>query len=220
MSQNNTESYDQSALTIYANKMIRDISTPTSINRQKKQKKKSNINNIIDPVVLLFNKSFAERLLKLQYIAMKHQYDLAYLNTMGGAYFLCSRPKYALEVARKQEQLACQLGSVSLLYRARGFQAVNLGLLGNRHEAECYLKKLAIEASTNGYNEMAKVLEAMLVWMQLNHDTNNGNNVTLESGTMCSEQSLNVIESTARLMLTDDMSVNHNENSDFVGSHS
>lgn len=159
--------YDQSALIMYSKKNSRHAIIPKS--KRLKSDPFETISSSDDPPILLLNKSFAERLLKLQYQAMRRQYDLAYLNTMGGAYHLCAQPIRALEIARQQERLACQLGSVSLFYRARGFQAVNLGLLGHLPQARRYLKWLAADAEMRGYSDMAKMLQAMLDWMRMNY---------------------------------------------------
>ena len=117
-------------------------------------------------VFLPMNKPFALRLLRLKFNAAQYQYNLACLNTLGGAYHLCNKPDTALMIARRQESLARNLGSSTLLLRAKGFQATSVALLGKPKEAIIYLNKLLSKANKQGLTEIANFIEATIIWLK------------------------------------------------------
>ena len=119
-------------------------------------------NNLFLPM----NKPFALRLLRLKFNAAQYQYSLACLNTLGGAYHLCNKPDTALMIARRQESLARNLGSSTLLLRAKGFQATSVALLGKPKEAIIYLNKLLNKANKRGLTEIANFIEATIIWLK------------------------------------------------------
>jgi hypothetical protein len=114
------------------------------------------------------NKFFNDRLQYLQLQATRHQYKYAYLNTIGGAYHLCNHPKVALKIAREQEELGKELGSQSLIVRAKSFQAVNIGLLGKKKYALKWLKKLEKESFENGQDHLIPFIKATRRWLETN----------------------------------------------------
>lgn len=118
--------------------------------------------------LLPMNKSFAERLLRLRYFATQMQYQLACFNTMGGAYHLCDKPRNALVIAKRQEQLAVQLGSPSLFLRARGFQAINIAMLGDIKKAYRMLRLLIRQANNQNLQDILKFLTSTLLWLSNN----------------------------------------------------
>ena len=139
---------------------------------------------------LPMNKSFAERLLRLQYIAKQMQYQFAYFNTIGGAYHLCDQPEQALRIARQQEVLAYHFGSMSLLLRAKGFQAINVGLMGNYRQAFYRLKNLIRIASEKELIDIVNFLQAILLWLKHKRVASHPdaavlNTVPLEQMTIC-----------------------------------
>lgn len=79
------------------------------------------------PPLLKMNKGFAQRLLYLRAQASHMQYQMACLNTLGGAYHLCQYNQDAFLIAKRQEQLGRRLGSTSMVLRAKGFCAINIG---------------------------------------------------------------------------------------------
>lgn len=81
-----------------------------------------------------FNLMFGDRLQALERRAMQHQYQLACLSTLGGAYHLCRRPQQAYVLAVRQEAVGRSLGSSVVVLRARVFQAVNHYALGRREQ--------------------------------------------------------------------------------------
>jgi hypothetical protein len=115
------------------------------------------------------NKSFGEKLLKLKYRAIQMQYNLAYLNTIGGAYHLCHKPGTALVIAKRQENLAKQIGSSALLIRSRGFQAINMGLLGKYSKAQKLLESLTQQAKLFGHHDLVNFLIATSEWLRSFH---------------------------------------------------
>ena len=91
-----------------------------------------------DNKIFIINKYFGGCLSKLQREACYYQYQLAYLSTMGGAYFLCENPRVALVIAKKQEFVGSKLGASSIIMRSRVYQAVNYALLGKQNRSKRY----------------------------------------------------------------------------------
>lgn len=116
--------------------------------------------------LMVINKGFAERLLKLKFLAVQFQYEFAKMNTLGGAYHLCDHPKEALAIAIRQEKWGEFMGSQSLVLRARGFQAVNVALLGNYKVAIAMLNDLVRSANRNDLNDIESFLKALRIWLK------------------------------------------------------
>jgi hypothetical protein len=95
----------------------------------------SQITAIIEP-----DYSWMKKLLRLQKTALMAQYQLAFLSTLGGAYHVCSQPKVAYQLACQQELVGRQIGSTSIVIRAKLFQYANLALLHSNRKAQQALK--------------------------------------------------------------------------------
>ena len=130
--------------------------------------------------IMILNRSWGDKLLYLQLKAVQMQYFLACYNTMGGAYHLCDQPIKALVISQRQEILARYIGSISLLLKAKAFQATNIGLIGNPKRAKKQLTNLISVARANNLDETERFLLANLSWMNqhlLLKNENAGNNI-------------------------------------------
>jgi len=124
------------------------------------------IAEVASPTEMTINKSFAGRLWRLQSRANLAQYLIACLSTLGGANHLCNRPKEALVIARKQEFIGLCLGSSSLTIRARVFQAVNHGLMGDRKMSRMMFKAVRRQAQSEGWSNLISFVEASKKWLE------------------------------------------------------
>ena len=104
---------------------------------------------IIIPPILT---SWTRRLMVLEKSMIKTEYEMACLNTLGGAFAATGRNFGALILSHKREKVAkgSPLGSQSLTMRARLHQAINLGLLGAVHEARAVVKGVIRTARQDG----------------------------------------------------------------------
>jgi hypothetical protein len=119
-----------------------------------------------DSSKLLMNRMFSYRLLFLSRQADGMQYELAVLSTLGGAYHLCNKPHGALYLAHRLEMLGQRLGSYALTMKAKGFIAVNIGLLGEENKALKMLSGLKHEAAQANSTEMTHFFGALRSWLK------------------------------------------------------
>lgn len=124
----------------------------------------SEIEEVDSGEIIPMNKSFGRRLALLQHQAIYAQYQLAYFNTLGGAYHLCDHPREAFLIAKQQEFLGRRLGSTTLVIRAKGYQAVNLGLLGSKRKAALLFKDLETRAKNEGSEQLVSFICALRMW--------------------------------------------------------
>lgn len=117
------------------------------------------------PALPSIDKIFNGKLVALQVNAIKCQYLLAALSTLGGAYHLCHNPVVALKIAKRQERLACFIGSFSHFLRSKTYQAVNYFLLGKPMRAFRLLRSCKAEAVRTGNEEMIAFIEASEAWV-------------------------------------------------------
>jgi len=115
--------------------------------------------------LLPMNNGFGGRLARLQRDAMTLQYHIAVLSTLGGAHHLCNKPDTALVLACQQEAVARRLGSSTLLLRSKVFQAVNLGLLGQRKQSRALFRRCEDMARASGWTDMASFVDASRQWL-------------------------------------------------------
>jgi hypothetical protein len=115
---------------------------------------------------LFMNKPFAYRLIYLEQQAKKLQYELAVLSTLGGAYHLCNHPQEALFLAHRLELLGIKLGAPQLILKAKGFKAVNIGLLGDEKRACNILTGLKEEAAKVESEELEYFFRALKIWLK------------------------------------------------------
>ncbi len=111
---------------------------------------------------------WVDRLMQLQKNALYFQYQLACLNTLGGAYHLCNKPKVALRIATSQLQLGHLIVSPFLVIRALLYQYVNLSLLNKYKEAKhiyCIAKQQAVENASNSL-KMIELCEITKSWVE------------------------------------------------------
>ena len=111
------------------------------------------------------NKGLGRRLARLQRDAMIMQYHIAVLSTLGGAHHLCNKPETALVLACQQEAVARRLGSSSLLVRSKVFQAVNLGLLGQKKQSRALFRNCDDLSRAAGWTDMASFVDASRHWL-------------------------------------------------------
>ena len=95
------------------------------------------------------------------------QHQLAYLSTMGGANHLCNKPLVALEIAQRQEFIGKKIGSTSIQIRAKVFQAVNYGLLGNKLIAKRMFNSIIKEANDEGWPSLISFITASMMWLKM-----------------------------------------------------
>jgi hypothetical protein len=123
---------------------------------------------------LSFNFIFGEYLRRLERRAGQRQYELAVLSTLGGAYHLCNRPKTALLLACKQEQLGRKIGSSVIVVRALVHQAINfraLGYLNKSRDCMQTCKNILMamkEQNHASYKEMEDFVKTNEAWMLRN----------------------------------------------------
>jgi len=86
---------------------------------------------------------------------------------MGGANHLCNRPLVALEIARRQEFIGKRIGSTSIQIRAKVFQAVNYGLLGNKVIAKRMFNSIIKEANDEGWPSLISFITASMMWLKM-----------------------------------------------------
>lgn len=111
--------------------------------------------------------SFSLKLGKLELLAKKYQYMLACLSTLGGAYHLCNHPNQALIFAKQQEFVGFQVGSKIVILKARTYQALNYGLLGQNHRAKKMFRDCKRRARENDLVlEVLGFIEASELWLK------------------------------------------------------
>jgi hypothetical protein len=133
----------------------------------------NNNNDKSKSILLPMDLSFCFKLRKLQYQASIIQYQIACMSTLGGANHLCNRPKEALRIAIKQEKLGIMLSSTSLTLRARVFQAINYGLLGDIELSNQMFKFLKKEAKKEGWAGLISFVYASAKWLHEELEYNN-----------------------------------------------
>ena len=111
--------------------------------------------------------SFGRKLMRLQRDAMILQYNIAVLSTLGGAHHLCNKPEGALVLACQQEMVAKQLGSATLLIRSKVFQAVNLGLLEKKRQANSMFRHCEMLVQKEGWTNMSNFVDASKNWLKV-----------------------------------------------------
>ena len=111
--------------------------------------------------------SFGRKLMRLQRDAMILQYNIAVLSTLGGAHHLCNKPEGALVLACQQELVARQLGSSTLLLRSKVFQAVNLGLLEKKRQANLMFRHCEMMVQKEGWTNMSNFVDASKNWLKV-----------------------------------------------------
>mmetsp|Transcript_21676 Transcript_21676/g.31544 ORF Transcript_21676/g.31544 Transcript_21676/m.31544 type:complete len:160 (-) Transcript_21676:51-530(-) len=116
--------------------------------------------------------SWMEKLLKLQKKALNYQYQLAYLATLGGAYHLCNHPKEALALAYRQELIGLQLGSTSIIVRAKIYQFTNLSLLGCKKKSNRVLREAKRVAAIFNI-ELVELCNSAEKWVLAKHSEAN-----------------------------------------------
>jgi hypothetical protein len=142
------------------------VVVPSSSSRKQNEVPSSSI--VMPAMALRMNKSFGYRMLRLQIEAGRMEHEFAYLSTLGGAYHLCDNPHVAYAIAVKQENLGVRLGSKALVLRARGYQAINIGLLGDGTNALKMLKQLErVSRSGHGTEVLTQFLNASRKWLKL-----------------------------------------------------
>lgn len=112
------------------------------------------------------NKTFSFCLLKLQLKEMKHQYNIAYLSTLGGAYHLCNRPRIALAIAIKMEKVGYEMSSAEIIFKSKLYQAVNLVLLGYAKRSQKIINILKNYLKLHENERLQKLLDASIVWYE------------------------------------------------------
>lgn len=122
--------------------------------------------NIIN---LKINLNFCKKLRLLEAKGMAIQYQLACLSTLGGAYHLTNRPDTAFMIAYRQELVGRMLGSMSVIIRAKVFQAVNLYLLGHRRKSDQLFKLCKKLATENSWVGMLPFVTACELWLRNQH---------------------------------------------------
>lgn len=137
---------------------------------QLKIAQESEVDNELEVVQSLVPIDFAfySRLRQLEKVAIILQYQFACLSTLGGAYHLCNRPKVALLIAKRQEQLGQFLGSTQIMIRALVFQAINYRLLGSFHKSDKIFKKIKTEYDMSTFEESKKFMDACEGWARRN----------------------------------------------------
>mmetsp|Transcript_107491 Transcript_107491/g.210694 ORF Transcript_107491/g.210694 Transcript_107491/m.210694 type:complete len:205 (-) Transcript_107491:178-792(-) len=126
----------------------------------------SNSGNSLLPLFVM-NLEFSKRLKRLEYKGMVIQYQLACLSTLGGAYHLTNRPETAFMIAHRQEMVGRLLGSISVVIRAKVFQAVNLYLLGHKKASKRVFEVCRRLASDNLWSGMTAFVEASELWLSV-----------------------------------------------------
>lgn len=122
-------------------------------------------------VFLRLNVSFGRYLQKLQREAMRTQYELACLSTLGGAYHLCKRPKEALVLSQRLEQVGHRMASMPILIRAKVFQAANWFALQNiRRSNTCWKEANSMLVALREKNgavsaDMESFVKAFEAWL-------------------------------------------------------
>ena len=111
--------------------------------------------------------SFGRKLMRLQRDAMILQYNIAVLSTLGGAHHLCNKPEGALVLACQQELVARQLGSSTLLLRSKVFQAVNLGLMEKKRQANSMFRQCEMLVEKEGWTNMSNFVDASKNWLKV-----------------------------------------------------
>ena len=111
--------------------------------------------------------SFGRKLMRLQREAIILQYNIAVLSTLGGAHHLCNKPEGALVLACQQEMVAKQLGSATLLIRSKVFQAVNLGLLEKKRQANSMFRYCEMLVQKEGWTNMSNFVDASKNWLKV-----------------------------------------------------
>eukprot|EP01041_Mallomonas_annulata_P009096 gene9096-18844_t len=137
--------------------------------------------NVIEPSFYLNLKidfAWSERIFKVLKEALNAQYQLACLSTLGGAYHLCNRPVQALALARQQEIVGRYAGAGNIVFRARVYQAINLGLLGKFRKCRAILSECFFEAQNLGEQYMF-FWNAAEIWLrnETNRDILLGSNL-------------------------------------------
>jgi hypothetical protein len=115
----------------------------------------------------IINFGLCGRLIRLQNFALRIQYQLACLSTLGGAYHLCNHPALSLKLARQQELVGKHVCSNSIIIRSKIFKAINHGLLGNIRKSKKIfnsVKKLLKETDSN--NDLSRLVVASENWLQ------------------------------------------------------
>ena len=113
----------------------------------------------------VINLEFSKKIRSLEMRGMVIQYQLACLSTLGGAYHLTNRPETAFIIAHKQEMVGRLLGSLSIVIRAKVFQAVNLSLLGYPKISRKVFAACKRAAKNNSWTGMLAFVEASEVWL-------------------------------------------------------
>eukprot|EP01039_Chlorochromonas_danica_P006798 gene6798-7510_t len=124
-----------------------------------------------EKVFLRLNMCFGRYLQKLQRDALRTQYELACLSTLGGAYHLCKRPKEALVLSQRLEQVGHRMASLPILIRSKVFQAANwLALQNIRRSNACWKEAKIMLATLREKNggvsvDMESFVIAFEVWL-------------------------------------------------------
>lgn len=126
------------------------------------------------PNSFVLNLEFSKRIRALERKGMQIQYQLACLSTLGGAYHLCNHPETAFVIACRQELVGRLLGSLSVVIRAKVFQAVNLALLDRPRASKELFKACKRVAAENSWTGMAAFVEASRVWLAGQQRLTNG----------------------------------------------
>jgi hypothetical protein len=145
----------------------KSASPPSSSSKVTQDQKKADDFECDFLFVISMDKSFARRLIRLQREAMFIQYNIAVLSTLGGAHHLCNKPESALVLACQQEMVARRLGSSSLIVRSKVFQAVNLGLLKRKRQANAMFQHCEELAQHEEWTGMSSFVAASKNWLKM-----------------------------------------------------
>lgn len=140
------------------------------------------------PNGFVLNLEFSKRIRVLEKKGLQIQYQLACLSTLGGAHHLCNHPETAFIIACRQEVIGRLLGSLSVVIRAKVFQAVNLSLLGRQKASKQLFKACKRVAAENSWTGMAAFVEASQLWLD------GQRKLTGEAASACNNASMHMID--------------------------